>query len=154
MLLILAGSAVFTSLAAWLWLSSRSDFALAFVVTVLAAAALLSATGASLLVRDKGLSTALRQGIGSPQQASVGSTERERIQGVISKYRYYRYGAAVFAALSLLGLLFSHRGWVHGSAAGLLLLVVAQVLIDHFSEQRARLYLTRLSATTVTSDGK
>lgn len=154
MLLILTGSVLFIGLAVWLWMASRAGFALGFVVTVLAAAVLLSATATSLLIRDKGLATALLQGIGSPQQAAVVATERERIQGVVSKYRYYRGGAAVFAALSLLGLGLSHRGWVHGVAAGLLLLVVAQVLIDHFSEQRARLYLTRLSETTVASDSE
>ena len=36
------------------------------------------------------------------------------------------------------------RGWVHGVVTGLLLLVVAQVVIDHFSEQRATQYLAAL----------
>lgn len=146
MLFIIAGSVLFASLAAWLWLSTRSGFTMAFMVTVLACAALLSSTAVALLVRDAQLSRSLEQGIGSPQHAVVVSGERARIEAVVSKYRYYRYGAAAFAAVSLLGLLLTHRSWVHGAAAGLLLLVVAQVLIDHFSEQRARLYLTRLSA--------
>lgn len=146
MLFILAGSVLFASLAAWLWLSTRSGFTIAFMVTVLASAALLSSTAASLLVRDAQLSRSLEKGIGSSHHAVVVSGERARIEAVVSKYRYYRYGAAAFAAVSLLGLLLTHRSWVHGAAAGLLLLVVAQVLIDHFSEHRARRYLTHLSA--------
>lgn len=154
MFFIFTGSLVLAGLAAWLWMSSRSGFALGFVVTVLLAATLLSATAASLLIRDKALSSALGQGFGSPQQALVVSAERSRIQAVVSKYRYYRYGAAAFVALSLLGLLLTHRNWVHGAAAGLLMLVVAQILIDHFSEQRARIYLAQLSAIAVaSSDG-
>lgn len=145
MFLIFAGSVVLTTLAVWLWMVTRSGFSVAFMVTVLSAAVLLSATAASLLVRDKAHSSSLSQGIVSPQKAEVVSNERERIEAVISKYRYYRYGAAVFAALSVVGLLLTSRGWVHGLAAGLLLLVVAQVFIDHFSEQRARRYLVQLS---------
>jgi len=146
MIFILAGSVLFASLAVWLWLSTRSGFTIAFMVIVLASAALLSSTAALLLVRDAQLSRSLEKGIGSSQHAVVVSAERARIEAVVSKYRYYRNGTAALAAVSLLGLLLTHRSWVHGAAAGLLLLVVAQVVIDHFSEHRARLYLTCLSA--------
>lgn len=146
MLFILAGSALLVSLAAWLWQGTRSTFAMAFGVTVLVAAALLSATAASLLVRDKALANTLQQGARSPHRDQVVTDEIQRIETVVSKYHYYRYGAAALAALSVLGLFLSSRGWVHGIAAGLLLVVVAQVAIDHFSEQRARQYLSRLSA--------
>lgn len=100
----------------------------------------------SLLVRDKALSSTLIQGVNSPHCGQIVAEEVARIETVVSKYSYYRYGAAVLAALSVLGLILTRRDWVHGVAAGLLLVVVAQVVIDHFSEQRARLYLSRLSA--------
>lgn len=146
MLLILAGSALFAALATWLWLATRSGFAIGFGATVLVAVVLLAGMATSLLVRDKGLSSSLIQGISSPHGSQIVADEVARIETVVSKYRYYRYGAAVLATLSVLGLIATGRGWVHGVAAGLLLVVVAQVFIDHFSEQRARLYLTRLSA--------
>lgn len=148
MLFILAGSVLLAGLAAWLWLATRSGFAKAFGTTVLVAAALFSGTAISLMVRDRDLSNSLVQVTNSPHRGQVVEQELKRIDTVVSKYRYYRYGAAVFAALSVMGLLLTHRGWVHGIAAGPLLVVVAQVFIDHYSEQRARQYLSRLSAAT------
>jgi hypothetical protein len=145
MLFILAGSALLAALATWLWLASRSGFAIGFGATVLVSAALLAGMAVSLLVRDKALSSTVTQGVSSPHGGQMVAEEVARLETVVSKYRYYRYGAAVLAALSLLGLIVTSRGWVHGVAAGLLLVVVAQVVIDHFSEHRARLYLARLS---------
>lgn len=147
MLFILAGSALLVGLAAWLWFATRSGFAMAFGTTVMVAAVLFSATAVSLMVRDKELSSSLLQVASSPNRGEAVTQELKRIDTVVSKYRYYRYVAAVLAALSVMGLLLIHRGWVHGIAAGLLLVVVAQVFIDHFSEQRARQYRSRLSAT-------
>ena len=144
MMLIFAGSAALTCIAVWLWVATHSGFAVGFGVTVLATAMLLCGTAASLLVRDKGLVEELTLSIGKPQQSQVLAKERARIEVVVSKYRYYRYSAAVLAALSVLGLLLTSRGWVHGVVTRLLLLVVAQVVIDHFSEQRATQYLAAL----------
>lgn len=144
-LLIVAVSVSIAIPALWLWLETRSAFSAAFAATVLAAALLLSATAVSLLVRDKGLSSELVRGISSPQQVSLVQAERERIDVVISKYKYYRYGAAMLAVIGLLALLLSDRPWLHAVAAALLLLVVAQVLIDHYSEHRASVYFAKLS---------
>ena len=47
------------------------------------------------------------------------------------------------AALLILAL--SRQPWLHGVAAGMLLLVVAQVVIDRYSENRATSYLAQLS---------
>lgn len=145
MLFILAGSVLFAVLAAWLWRETRSGFAIGFGVTVLVAVVLLAGMATSLLVRDKALSSSLIQGVSSPHGAQIVADEVVRIETVVSKYRYYRYGAAVLAAFSILGLIVTRAGWVHGVATGLLLVVAAQVIIDHYSEQRARLYLAHLS---------
>lgn len=144
MLLIFAGSAALICIAVWLWVATHSDFAVRLGITVLATAMLLCGTAASLIVRDKGLVEELTLSIGKPQQRQVLANERARIEVVVSKYWYYRYSAAVLAALSVLGLMLTSRGWVHGVVTGLLLLVVAQVVIDHFSEQRAIQYLAAL----------
>ncbi|OOG54652.1 hypothetical protein B0E47_11300 [Rhodanobacter sp. B05] len=145
MLLVLGGSALFVTLAVWLWIADRSAFATGFTVTVLISVALVASTAGSLLVRDKSLVGTLTQQVNSPDARAAIQAERGRVEVVASKYRYYRYGAATITALVLLGLLLSHRPWVHGVAAGLLLLVVAQVMIDHYSERRAGLYLERLT---------
>lgn len=149
--LIIAGSVLAAVLAAWLWAATRSSFAVSFGATVVLSGALLSATAGSLLVRDKPMASNFLQGIASPQRATVTATEHERVSVILSKYRYYRYGAAILAVLSILGLLLSDRAWVHGISAGLLLLVVAQILIDHYSEHRARIYHQQLSSAHASS---
>lgn len=145
MWLILGGSALFFLLAAWLWLATRTGFAAAFVITVLAGTLLLSATAGSLLLRDRVLSATVIAGVQTEHKMSVIKVEHERIAEVVSKYRYYRYGVAVIGLACMLGLLFSSRDWVHGVVAGLLLLVIAQVVIDHYSEHRNRSYMDELA---------
>ena len=145
MLLILSGSLLLSALALWLWMSTRTGFAAAFAITVITTAVLFSGTALSLFVRDQGLSTKVVQTMGTERQAEILATEHGRIAVVVSKYPIYRYASGVIAFIALLGLMLSSRGWVHGMAAGLLLLVVAQVLIDHYSEQRATTYFKQLS---------
>ncbi len=147
--LIIAGSVLAAALAAWLWAATRSSFAVSFGATVVLSSALLAATAGSLLVRDKPLAANLLQGIASTERTTVTAAEHERVGVILSKYRYYRYGAVILATIGILGLLLSDRAWVHGISAGLLLLVVAQILIDHYSEHRARIYHEHLSASSV-----
>jgi hypothetical protein len=71
MSLILAGSALFTGLAAWLWVSSRSGVAAAFVITVIAIAPLLSATAGSLLGSRQGSGRRTGSGLRRPEAARV-----------------------------------------------------------------------------------
>lgn len=145
MSLILGGSLLLSALALWLWTATCTGFAAVLAITVIVTAILFSATALSLFVRDRGLSASLLQTAGL-HQADRLVAERGRIVVVVSKYPYYRYTSGVIAFIALLGLTLSSRGWVHGLAAGLLLLVVAQVLIDHYSEQRAATYLKRLDS--------
>lgn len=147
MLLILGCSLLLSALAFWLWMAVRDHFAVAFAITVIATSVLLSGTALSLFVRDKGLSDAIVQAMGTAQQTTSIAAERERIAVVISKYPVYRYAAGIIACIALFGLVFFARDWVHGVSAGLLLLVVAQVLIDHYSEQRASAYFKQLENT-------
>lgn len=146
MLLILAGAVLMAALAVWMWAASRSSFAVGFSATVLAVSILLSGMAGGLLVRDRTLSREIVQGIQSVDLASTLHTERHRISVVIGKYAGYRRAVAVVAMLGLLALLLSDRSWVHGVSAGLLTLVIAQVLIDHHSQERAEGYLTALSS--------
>jgi hypothetical protein len=148
MLLILGGSLLVTVLVLWLWIITRTDFAAAFAITVIATAALFSGTAVSLLARDNGVSNTIVQALGTERQTASLTGERERIAVVRSKYRYYRYASSVIASIAILGLAILNRGWVHGVAAGLLLLVVAQILIDHYSERRADRYFQRLTMST------
>lgn len=147
MLTAVAIFVVVAAMTAWLYVSSRSGFALGLMATVLLFGAVMGGGLVSLMVRDVGLSRDLGAALQTDQRTTGIAAEKERVGVVLSKYRYYRYGAAVLAAIALAGLLLSDRGWVHGVAAGLLLVVVSQVLIDHFSERRAQGYHEKLAAS-------
>lgn len=145
MFAIVAGSALLLLLAGAILLLSRDPFAKALFVTVLVSAVLLSGTALSLLPRDARLHAELNTATQSAQAASALTGERVRVEEILSKYQYYRYAAALFGLIALAAVVLSRKGWAHGVAAGLLLLVVAQVIIDHYSEQRARQYHEELA---------
>ncbi len=146
MFAIIIGSLLLGALVVALVLSARDAFSKAMAATVLLSAALLAGTAVSLLVRDSRLSAHLASATTSTDAARSIADERSRIEGVISKYPYYRYAAAGLGVLALVALLASRREWAHGVAAGLLLLVTAQVLIDHYSERRAQRYVEQLAS--------
>ncbi len=154
MIVMITGAVMFSAAALWLYCTTRTGFALAFMATVLLFATLMSAGTVSLLVRDEKAAPLLIRALESGQRANAVTGEAERIRVVISKYKYYRYGAAVIGLIAIAGFLTSDRGRVHGVAAGLLLLVPAQVMIDHFSEQRAHIYLQQLNHNNAVPIGK
>lgn len=146
MLLILVGAFLMAALAVWMWAATRSSFAIGFSGMVLAVSILLSGMAGGLRVRDRTLSRDIVEGIQSADQTATLKIERQRISTVIGKYAVYRRAVAIVAMLGLLALLLSDRSWVHGVAAGLLTLVIAQVLVDHYSQERAEAYLMAMSS--------
>ncbi len=147
MFAIIAGSVVLTLLVLGFVFVVRDPFSKGLAVTVAITALLLAGTAGSLLARDASLSRDVISAMKPGVVEKAVEAERSRIDAVISKYKYYRYGAAGLGLLALLTLVVSRRGWAHGAAAGLLLLVLAQVLIDHYSERRARQYAEQLRAS-------
>ena len=145
MFLILAFALGVAALALWLFIATRAGFAMAFMITVLLFGGLMSAGIVSLMIRDQASSRVLSLSLQTEQSATAIAGEKARIDVVLSKFKYYRFGAAVLGVLAMVGFMLSGRGWVHGVAAGLLLVVVAQVVIDHFSERRAQIYLKQLT---------
>jgi hypothetical protein len=71
--------------------------------------------------------------------------EIARIDVVIAKYRMYRNNSGLIGIVALIGLVFPRAGWIKGVATGLLLLISLQLVVDHYSEARARDYRNRLS---------
>ena len=141
---ILAFSLGLVLVAGLLHAAARDGFSRGFGVASLVLALLLSSTAVSLLVRDpphEARLVAAAQGAG----AQVALTdEASRIAEVIRKYPLYRNAALVLGLLALVAVVAVRRGAVVGAAAGILLLVVAQWTIDHYSEARARRYAARL----------
>lgn len=79
----------------------------------------------------------LVSGVQSANAKTILATETRRVADFIKKYPYYRYGVLFLGLLALAAVAITRQGWVNGAAAGVLLLVVAQLTIDHYSETRA-----------------
>lgn len=146
MLAIITGSVLLTIVVVGFFLVVRDSFSKGLLVTVTICAALLVGTAASLLSRDAKLCDDLLAVEGSAQAHVAIVGERARVEAIIARYKYYRYGAAALGLLALAMLVASRRGWATGTAMGLLLLVLAQVMIDHYSEARAHHYLSWLQS--------
>ncbi len=153
-LAILAFSIGIVLVAVGLYVVGRDGFSRGFGAVALALAILLSSTVVSLMRRDAPHQAALVAGLRGEAAGKVVAEEASRIDDVIRKYPYYRGGALVFGVLALAAVAFSRRDWVHGAAAGLLVLVIAQIMIDHYSEARATRYSGALkAAVSKTTEG-
>lgn len=145
MLAILVGALALPLLAIGLYVAMRDGFAKGFAGAVLVSALLLAAAAASLLRRDPPLQAALEAGMRSPGATQAVASEADRIAGIVRRYPVYRYGALSLGLTALAAVVVTRRGWVHGAAAGVLILVVAQLIIDHYSERRASHYAVQLA---------
>ncbi len=145
-LAILGFSAGLLLVAGVLHAAGRDGFSRGFGVVSLLLAVLLSSTVVSLMSRDAPHSQALIVRLRGEDAGAAVAGEASRMAEVIRKYPYYRLAALGLGALALAAAALSRQGWVSGAAAGVLLLVVAQLMIDHYSEARAELYSGELGA--------
>ena len=145
---ILGGSLVLGLCSLTLWLKFSDQFSAALAVTLIVIALLLAATGASLLLRDGKNARMLQDTLatGDPaMQINVLNTERYRMQAVVDNYQNLRYFFAGFALLGALLIGFTDHHISHALAFGLLIFAVSGLVIDRYSETRARTYLNHLS---------
>lgn len=146
MIAILIGAIAVIAASGSLWVWMRDGFAAGFAITAIAAGLLLAGTAVALLARDNRTAPALVQAVSTPGTAAATTArEAKRIDTVIRNYPTYRYVAAGLVALAFAGLVLTGRGWIHGVAAALIVVAAAQIVIDHYSEQRARRYAERLA---------
>jgi len=146
MLAILAGSLGLVLVAASLYAVARDGFARGFGLTSLLVAIVLSATAVSLLRRDPPHQARLVASARGAEPEAALAGEATRMAGVIAKYPSYRYAALGLGLLAIVAVALTRRGRVVGAAAGVLVLLVAQLTIDHYSEARASRYAGQLSA--------
>ena len=124
----------------------RDGFSRGFGIVALLLAILMSPMVVSLMRRDARHQATLVVGLRGEDARAVVTAEVGRMAEVIRKYPYYRVGALGLGALALVAAALSRRAWVNGTAAGVLLIVVAQFMIDHYSEARAVRYAGELKA--------
>jgi hypothetical protein len=146
---ILAFSAGLVLVAAGLHAVGRDGFSRGFGVAAVLLALLLSSTVISLMRRDAPHQAGLVAALQSGEATGAVAAESSRMAEVIRKYPYYRIAALGFGVLGLAAGALSRRGWVNGAATGVLLLVIAQVMIDHYSEARATRYAGQLREALV-----
>ena len=149
MIIILSVATIFIIAAALLF-KTGEPFARGVSYPILLTALLFTSVALPLLVRDASKRTDLKAQLErSPD--SVKEIETDRIQKVIKAYPYYRYAylAAILAALTLF--VFFKPAFYQGLAAGLLIFATKGYAIDHYSETRARLYLSSLQASKAES---
>lgn len=144
---ILGGSLVLGLCSLTLWLKFSDQFSTALAITLMVVALLLAATATSLLIRDGKNALVLLDTLHNEDviaQQSMLSVEQNRMQTVVDNYQNLRY---LFAGLALLGALliaFTHHHISHAIAIGLLIFALSGLMIDRYSETRARLYLSHL----------
>ena len=127
-----------------LWLKFNDQFSMALSISLAIVALLLAATGASLLVRDGKNAQMLQETLLSNDisaQQSILTVERQRMQVVVDNYPNLRLGFAGLALIGALLIAFTHHNVSHAIAVGLLIMALAGVAIDKYSEIRARTYL-------------
>ncbi|UTV98427.1 hypothetical protein KDW99_14300 [Marinomonas rhizomae] len=112
--------------------------------SVSASGLLLSATAISLLFRDAELRNTLLSGLSASHTTELLTTELQRINTVVGKYRIYQCVSAGIIVSSLFAVFFSKHSTVRGISIGLILLSIAQLAIDHYSENRAIQYQNQL----------
>jgi hypothetical protein len=151
---ILAFSVGLVLVAGLLHAAARDGFSRAFGIASLVLAVLLSSTAVSLLVRDPPHEARLAAAAQGGEARTALAAEEHRMAEVIRKYPLYRITAMVLGLVALIAVATLRRSAVVGVAAGLLVLVVAQWTIDHYSEERARRYHALLEeALTQTTTG-
>lgn len=144
MIAILISAGVAILIAFFVLIRLRDGFAAGFAFTVIIAAVLLGGTAFSLLKRDGPMLTAMTVEAQSGAVAAVREREIIRITTIIEKYPIYHRVALALGMIAIVLAAFVSLPAARGVAAGLLLLVAAQFIIDHYSESRARLYESKL----------
>lgn len=144
---ILGGSLMLGLCSLTLWLKFSDQFSTALAITLAVVALLLATTGTSLLIRDSKNARTLLDTLHNKDmvaQQSVLSVEKNRMQAVVDNYQNLRYLFAGFALLGALLIAFTHHHMSHAIAVGLLIFALSGLVIDRYSEVRARTYLQEL----------
>ena len=144
---ILGGGALLALCSSVLWFKFSDPFSMSLSIVMIVLALLLAATGISLLVRDRqNYQTLMELIVTGDAEATEQAldVERLRMQKVADNYQNLRN---MFAALALTGgllIAFTHHHISHAIAIGLLIFAMTGLVIDHYSEVRARTYLQYL----------
>ena len=145
MISFLAFAAVLMITAIGLW-STRDVFARPLAIVLVACALVSCAVSIPLLLRDGPHKDRLLERIGKGETVNVVQEETARMETVARNYPYYRYlYAAVILAVAVM-MLFFRTATTLGVSVGLLVFAATGLVVDHYSETRAEIYLSQLKS--------
>lgn len=144
MISIIAGSVIVSTCIVLLNRRYQHNLIRALSWSVLFSGLLLSVTAISLLFRDAELRNTLLFGLSTSHSIELLTTELQRINRVVEKYRIYQCVSACIIVSSIFAIFFSKYSNMRGISIGLILLSIAQLAIDHYSENRAIQYQSQL----------
>jgi len=144
MIAFLAFAAVLIIASIVLW-TTRDAFARPLAIVLFASALVSCSTAIPLLLRDGPNKQALLQQL-EQGNARAMSDELARMEAVVRNYPYYRYlfVAAILAAAVMA--LFFRNATTLGVGVGLLVFGATGFVVDHYSQQRAEVYIEQLKS--------
>lgn len=147
--IVIAGYLLVLVCAGLLWFRFSDRFSIALSITLAILTIGMSGGFIYLLIRDSANRQNLVQLVDShqvkPETRQALEKEKNRMQKVADGYLNLRRLFAAFALLGTLLILFTGNDISHAVAVGLLLFALSGVVIDHYSEERATIYLEKLN---------
>jgi hypothetical protein len=130
--------------ATFLWIV-RDAFAVGLGPMLLLGALILATTSGTILIRDPGLHGSLMADLANPTaKVATMVNEQARIARVLADFQLYTRGLLGLGVLAIALLVFVQAPIVRGIAAGLLVMLTAQSIIDHYGDTRAKVYAEQL----------
>lgn len=146
-LVVFSAASVGVSIA--LFAMTKDRFAKGLASVLLAMAVVFLSVAVPLLSRDARQRQEVVHHMTAGDAEPMVARESARMSDVIGRYAYYRYGYAamlVAAAIIALGM---RSSLVNGIAVGLVVFAATGLVVDHYSEERARVYQTRLASEAI-----
>ncbi|MCU0648258.1 MAG: hypothetical protein MUF00_09705 [Gemmatimonadaceae bacterium] len=120
--------------------ATRDRFAGGLAIVLALSAIVGLSTALPLLRRDAAHRVTLSAAVQATERARAVSAERVRMDGVVSRYAWYRYGYVALVGIAAALGVFSRAPRTQGIAVGLLIFAAIGFTVDHFSEARAERY--------------
>jgi hypothetical protein len=147
---IVIGGYIFIVLCAGLlWFKFSDRFSITLSITTLVLALFMSSGFGYLLIRDSVNRQNLVQLVESQDTEEVSQTlqkEKDRMQTVADGYLNLRRMFAVSALVGAILIIFTHNSVSHAIAVGMMFFAMSGAIIDHYSEERASIYLEKLNS--------
>ena len=137
MALVIFFSVLIGASAVWLFLAYRDSFSKGFAIVVVLFSFLFTGVAVSVLFRDRPYEQKLVKEVSSEDGPKAVHQEIERMNIVISKYPAGKKVTLVVVLFGVVSIFLFRRPVVEGVVVGLLLVGASQIVMDHYSEERA-----------------